>query len=323
MAASLYRFAFRRHYEPEVIAWLEQFTDADPTPSSARARALQGIGTLRVQDSYFEEAIDLYRRFGPVEELAAALSNASVTARETGDWESARRLLAEAGDFYRLGGAAALAIHFGLKSTIALEADHDPQRAVELSEASLEYAREADSADLILPALVGVGEGRRLAGDLGGAEAALREALELEAEMSERHQVVGATRYFLSGVALDRGDVAEAIRHLAASAEQVRPLIEEDETNLWIPRPLHYWAEVAVRQQRFAIAVTLLGAQSALYEASPSVQLPTEQAAAEDTLSKARTSLDPESFDRAWDEGTAMRGTEALDYALDQLGSGA
>ena len=323
MAASLYRFAFRRHYEPEVIAWLEQFLDADATPSSARARALQGIGTLRVQDSYFEEAIDLYRQFGPVEELAAALTNASFTASNTGDWESARRLLAEAGDSYSLGGPAELAIHFGLKSTIALEADHDPPRAVELAEASLDYSREADNADLILPALLGVGWGRRHAGDLGGAEAALREALDLEAEMSERHQAVGLTRYVLSGVALDRGDVAEATRHLTTSAEQVRPLIEEDETNLWNAAPLHSWAEVAVRQQRFAVAVTLLGAQSAAFERSPSVQLPTERAAAEDTLSKARAGLDTESFEQAWKAGTAMRGTEALDYALDQLGSGA
>ena len=124
-------------------------------------------------------------------------------------------------------------------------------------------------------------------------------------------------------MALDRGDIAQAIRHLAASAEQVRPLIEEDETNLWNAGPLHSWAEVAVLQQRFAIAVTLLGAQSVLYEASPSIQYPTERAAAEDTLDKARAGLDAESFDRAWDDGTAMRGTEALDYAVDQLGSGA
>jgi hypothetical protein len=171
--------------------------------------------------------------------------------------------------------------------------------------------------------LVGVGDARRHAGDLGGAEATLREALELEAEMSGRHYLVGSTRSVLSQVALDRGDVAEAIRHLAASAEQVRPLIEEDETNPWNAGPLHYWAEMAVRQQRFAIAVTLLGAQRTLYQASPQVQYPTDRAPAEDTLGKARAGLDPESFDRAWDEGTAMRGTEALDYALDQLGSGA
>jgi len=52
-------------------------------------------------------------------------------------------------------------------------------------------------------------------------------------------------------------------------------------------------------------------------------QIPTNLAEAESTLSKARAALDPEAFDQAWVKGTAMSGTEALDYALDQLGSGA
>lgn len=30
--------------------------------------------------------------------------------------------------------------------------------------------------------------------------------------------------------------------------------------------------------------------------------------------------LDPESFDRAWGEGTTMSGPEALDYAVDGSG---
>ena len=49
------------------------------------------------------------------------------------------------------------------------------------------------------------------------------------------------------------------------------------------------------------------------------MQPPTERVAAEDTLGKARAGLDAESFDRAWDEGTAMRGIEALDYAVAEL----
>ena len=68
--------------------------------------------------------------------------------------------------------------------------------------------------------------------------------------------------------------------------------------------------------------IFILGAQYTLYEALPLAQAPTERAEAADTLGRARAGLDAESFDRAWDEGTAMRGTEALDYAVDELGPG-
>ena len=61
-------------------------------------------------------------------------------------------------------------------------------------------------------------------------------------------------------------------------------------------------AEAAVQHQRYAIAVVLLGAQTASFEASHLVQFPTHHAEADHTLSKARAGLDPETFDRAWKE---------------------
>ena len=324
MAASLYRFGFDRQYEPEVILWLEQFLDADATRSSARARALQGLGILRSHRDSLEEAIDLYREFGPEEELVIALSNGSFSAWELGDWESARRLLAEASDLRDAENPTGLAIHLGWLSRFARDLDHDPRRAVELAEASLDAAREADSADVIYPSLIGVGEARRQAGDLGGAEAALGEALELEAGLSSRYQVDPSVRYVLSLVALDRGDIDQAALHLAEGMRQVRPFVEEDDLGLrHAAGPLHLWAEIAVRRERFAVAVTAIGSKRATYQALPFAQSPSEETAAEKTLDRARAGLDPESFQRAWDEGTGMSAVEAFDYALDQLESGA
>jgi hypothetical protein len=85
---------------------------------------------------------------------------------------------------------------------------------------------------------------------------------------------------------------------------------------------LHLWAEAAVRQQRYAIAVALLGAQTTAFKALHRVQHPTQHAEADHTMSKARAGLDPDTFDQAWEEGTAMSGSEAFDYAVDQLGQG-
>ncbi len=64
----------------------------------------------------------------------------------------------------------------------------------------------------------------------------------------------------------------------------------------------------------------MTGAQPSPDEA---VKFPTHHAEADHTLSKARAGLDPETFDRAWQEGTAMSGPEAFDYAVEQLGAGA
>jgi hypothetical protein len=47
---------------------------------------------------------------------------------------------------------------------------------------------------------------------------------------------------------------------------------------------------------------------------------PTDKIAAEDTLSEARAKLDQERFDHSWEEGSAMSGPEALEYAVHELG---
>ena len=331
MAGSLYRFAFRRHYNPEVLAWLERFIDADTTPGSARARALLGIGTLSQLRHYFEEAspylgeaIAFYREFGPTDELAAALHNAANSAKATGDWESAHTMIAEAVEV-RSGteDRAGLALDLRLQAEIALEAGHHPGQAVELAEKSLDLAQRSKSPEAILQALQGLGDLRRHAGDLDGAEAALHEALKVETDMPGRHVRIGYTEFLLSEVALAKGDVGQAVLHLAENATLVRRLFEEDDTQLiFVAWPLHLWAEAAVQQQIYAVAVALLGAQTALYQALASALRPTEQTEAENTMSKARASLDPESFEQAWEEGMAMSGPEALDHAVDQLGPG-
>lgn len=325
MAGSLYRFAIRRHYKPETLLWQERFIAADTTPSAARARALLGIGTLSGQQHYFEEAsryfeeaIGLYREFGPTADMTALLHNAAGTAMQTGDWETARTMTAEAVELS--DGTEPFLLE--RQALIVLQADRDPGRALKLAEANLDLAQESNSPQRILDALQALGQYRRHVGDLEGAETALRDALKLEAEMSGRHTRIGYTEFLLSEVAIDQGDVDQAVLHLGENATLFRRQFEEDDTQLiMVAWPLHLWAELAVQQQKHATAVTLLGAQSALYQVLPMAQRPTEQSEAENTLSKARARLDPESFDQAWEEGTAMSELEALDYAVDEIGS--
>jgi predicted ATPase len=327
MAASLYRFAFRRQYRPEVQAWLERFIAADPTPGSARARALLAMGTLnqhRPFSDFFEEAIDLYREFGPKKELAPALGNAAWNKVNAQDWDSARSLAAEAVGVLNDDDHVLLGHNATLLAVIALQVDHDPGRAVELAQEGLEQAQASNSPEAILEARLFLGECRRHAGDLDGAEADLHEALKIEADLRGQIPFPGETEFYLSRVALDQGDVDRAVIYLAEATTQLRRLADDDEIPpVFLAYPLQGWAAAAVKQQRYDVAVVLLGAQTEVLQPSPLMQPPTDKIEAEDFLSKARDALHPESFDQAWKEGTALSGPEALDYAVDQLGSGA
>jgi len=327
MAASLYRFAFRRHYRPEVEAWLERFIAADPTPSSARARALNGMGILNPFlpfSEFFEEAIGLYREFGPREELAFVLSNAAWNRVNVQDWDSARLLAAESDELFdeldpEQRKANVVAVH----AEIALQADHDPQRAVELGRMSLARSEASNSLESILRDRQALGEFRRHAGDLEGAEADLREALKIESELSGQIAFPGLTEAYLSRVALDKGDVERAVIYLGAATMRVRPLLDEvgpEFAAFIVAFSLHDWAEAAVQQRRLDVAIVLLSAQTALFDPSPMSMPPTDKIAAEDTLSRARAKLDQESFEQAWEEGSAMSGPEALEYAVIELG---
>ncbi len=329
MAASLYRFAFRRQYRPEVQAWLERFIAADPTPSSARARALLGMGTMnyhRPFSEFFEEAIGLYREFGPKEELAFVLSNAAWHKVRAQDWDSARLLAAESEELFDELDPDRLRRSAGVQAEIALQADHDPQRAVELGRMSLAWSEASNSLEVILGERRALGEFRRQAGDLEGAEADLQEALKIESELSGQVAFPGVTELYLSRVALDKGDVDRAVIYLAEGTMRVRRLSDDvgpDLAAFYAAFSLHDWAAAAVQQRRFDVAVVLLSAQTALYEPLSLLMPPTDKIAAEDTLSRARAKLDQESFDQAWEEGSAMSGPEALEYAVHELGQDA
>ncbi len=86
-----------------------------------------------------------------------------------------------------------LSMLIALQGAVVLQADHNPPLAVEFGEESLDLTQASNSPETILQALQGLGHSRRHSGDLDGAEAALRQALKLEAEMSGRHASIGVT----------------------------------------------------------------------------------------------------------------------------------
>ena len=254
--------------------------------------------------------------FGSLRSPAVILINA-------GDWESARPLNTEAVELARIVAAPdQVAILLSNQANFALQLDRDPATAAALAEEGLDWARQAQSEDVVMTMLLGLTEMRMEAGDLDGAEATHAEAIELDAALGDWHGEIGYTQLHSARLALARGDIDQAAADLAQNAVFLRRVFEEDDTQLSIAaQPLHLWAEVAIRLSKQTKAVTLLGAQAAWYETTHRTQMPAEQAAAQDTLSRARAGFDPEIFHEAWEQGTNMSGPEALDYALDQLRS--
>lgn len=319
MAGSLYRFALRRYHVPETLAYLERFIAADTTPGSARARALHAVGTLTDSAGVLDEAISLYREFGPADGLRLALNNAAVSVRNKGDWEDAGEILAELVQLAR-DSSDHMTLVFALanQATVALETGDDPTQSLALAHESLEFARESKSPAAVVQALIVVAELRRHTGDLEGAAAALREAQDLHAEYAP-----GAIEVLLGALALDRGDDERAVRHLGEHAALVRPHVESEPegplSGMAAALTFHRWAEIANRRQQYAIATTLLASESAWLETSAFVIYPTDQAEVDKTLREARGQLAPEAFDQAWDRGNAMTVPEALDFAVTEL----
>ena len=110
MAGALWRFWLYTFRWSEGSSWLLRMVEGNPTPGHPRARALLGLGALsygpglREGAVNLDEAIDLYRRFGPVNELGSALNNRGITAGGLGDWQLAASLHAEQLDLARRSG---------------------------------------------------------------------------------------------------------------------------------------------------------------------------------------------------------------------------
>jgi predicted ATPase len=325
MAGSLYRFFWRRYHNSEGAEWLRRFVEADPTPSPGRARALLGIGTLSIsREDYtsWDEAIQLYRQFGPRDDLAAALTNGGVAATWRGEWEKARKRLTEALQLNRdLGDPVGISVTLGAEATFAVAVDNDLVRALELLEESLPWARQSGSPERLAGALRDVGVLRRHTGDLDGAVNAIRQAQQLTAKLGGKQGVPGWIEAELASIALDRDDIHAAKAYLLNYNDVVQPV--KQDRDLWdaVEKPLLQWARIALALEQHEVAVTLLAAVDSFRRDPRSTvsRFPPYTAELEHVLLLAKERLDPGSFDPAWDRGQQMTSSQALDYAADTL----
>ena len=320
MVGALYRFWLRTFRHAEVRAWLHPMLDADPTPGQARARALLGLGTVleRRRDGavYLDEAIDLYRRFGPENELGMALHNRGVKAKFVSDWQLAASLFGEHLEVARRGGHDLAIVASSCNLSEARLELGDLDEAAALADEALRLARGAGSIQWLHEALRAGAAVAISRGDPGTARSMLEEADELSRRPGVRLGNVGDALIALAELSYHEGHIDAADDYLT----QHRHLFEnlgygEPESRAgWEHWGLWIRGEVEIARDNHHKGVMIIAAF--LQQSEGRVHRPSVQKHLDAALDQARQALREEAFTTAWNEGSAMTLSQALDYAL-------
>jgi non-specific serine/threonine protein kinase len=257
-----------------------------------------------------EESLKLFRRLGDKAGIAASLTGLGSVARMRGDYTAAHSLLEEAlplrrelGD--RWGIAESL---FLLGGTAAFQSDHAAARP--LLEEGLALFREVGERQGIADSLGVLGMSALSRGDYAAAHSLFEESQKIMKSLGDRRGL-GKTFNVKGDLALNQGD-HEAARTLY---EEALAIFGELDDKWWLAWSLEGLAGVAAAQAKPVRAARIFGATEALREAIDGPRPAAHRPDYERWLAVARTGLDEVAWERAWEEGRAMRPEEAIEYA--------
>lgn len=320
MAGALYRFWARTQRRNEAEEWRDRMLAADSTPGRPLARTLL-IGTL-FDGFRLDDAVELYRRFGPPEELAIALTNRAAYASLDGDWQLAIRLYQEARDEIRSRGLSG-ALQAGAIAKVKLWWEGDIEGAAALAYEAVAGARSDGSLHAIYTTLQSVGDVEMFRGNFAAAIVALEEALELEQRPGARMWYVGRALAGMAEVAYLAGDVDQAVDYLDQLHLQIEGLGygEPISRARQEAHSLRVRGETEIARRNHRRGVVLLAADTTLRASEPwweRVLPPPYQRRVDAALAGAKAALGDEAFDAAWSEGAAMTLEEALRYGANE-----
>jgi tetratricopeptide (TPR) repeat protein len=304
MAGALTRFWARRRQIGEGMIWITRLLASDLTPSNARARALVGaalLGPAEGHSDLLEEAVAIYRQFGPDYELGVAINNLAVERWHKGRWEESRALYEERLEMAQAAGdQAAISLTSANLIRYFAEVEGDLDTAEQYGIEALEAARQYGSPELVVLSMVDCAYVRSLRGDHKLAESLLQEAR----------------------VYYEMGDYELAHRHMIQAVEEERTWWSDGAATGWgsdtIER-LRFMGLIEGARGNSHKATTIL---SATESARIQVQLtpgPRSQDLLDTTIAQLRATLGDEAFQSAWDRGAGMSRDETYDYALNLL----
>ena len=322
LAGALWWFWLVRGHLSEGRRWLEQVLAQDgrsATPS-VRAKALVGAGRLLLEQGDLQratallgEGVALLREAGTKEELADALDNLGIAQAHRGELEQAQALFEESVELFEEAGdrwGVAESLN-NLALTARTRGETDRVRA--LHEESLSIRRELEDKRGIAMSLGNLADEALVRGDHERTATFCEEGLALARGLEDK----GLTATFLGilGTAMLGRDAPERSAELLKESLVIGQELGDKyhlHANLMSLALAAGTAGKAIREAH------LYGAAQGLRESAgiPLLDLEAREHF-EHTVETARSEVELEAWERAWEEGRTMNLDQAISYALE------
>jgi tetratricopeptide (TPR) repeat protein len=303
LSGALARFWWMRGHTAVGRQQMERVLALAGRSEDARAAALVGAGSLdyaagefRAARRHLEEAIALLRNLERPAELAQALDQAGMTARQLMELEDAQALHAEALEIARRVGAPsgtqALCLN-NLGVVAFFRGELDAARAYH--QQALALRKQAGDLRGQASSWNNLGQVARFAGDLTLALSCMEHGLVLRRELGDRWGVAGS-QVNLATVQALLGNVADARAHLESAETGFRAVGDP----LGECECLEAAAELAHAEGRRTDAVRFYSDAAQRRERLPAPRSPLLERTVAEDLARLREHLGEEVFQTAW-----------------------
>jgi predicted ATPase/DNA-binding CsgD family transcriptional regulator len=268
-------------------------------------------GDTATARTHYEERLAIVRALDDKAGIAITLGNLGELARLRGDYPAAQALKAESLALLRaVGDPQGIAYPLNDLGVLARDQGNLVAARTYLEE-SLAIRRAVDERRGLAHSLHNLAYVARDEGDYVAARALSAESLALLREMGDR-QGVERSLAGLATVAHRAGDTTEARRLCEESLRTAHALGDRE----GIANSLEILAEIINAQRDVLGAARLWAAAAALREAMGVRLPPTDQARAEQIITRTRAHTDSRSWTAAWDAGRGMAIDQAVSAAL-------
>jgi predicted ATPase/Tfp pilus assembly protein PilF len=319
LGAALWRYWWMSGHIREGRDFLNRILErADPIPVDILAKAYNAAGGLAwVQGdlisavSYYEESLTLRRRLRDKSGTAVVLTNLGAIAAHQGDYEQAQAWLEQALELHHeLGNERGIAFTLSNLGDIAKEKNELQQAIVWYEKSAIYHRSQGDLLSLAL-CLNYLGDIYRYLSDFNQARNYYHEALAISREMGNKH-VTADVMVNMGHVFSHQGSYLQAKEHYEVALTILRELEDCKTTAL----ALVGMAVIDAASGQIQRSTQLLAASQAMLKTSGANLSNVDQSCFEQARQSAIVFLDDASFQRAWQEGSAMTLEQAVTYAL-------
>jgi non-specific serine/threonine protein kinase len=315
LAGQLVRFWALHGLAGEGIRWVELALAQSPTtPTSDRAKALDGLGALELFNGHIERACSLLeesvaqaRAVGDRRVLTFALLHLSNALRAIGNGERALQLIEEATAISRDEGFASyLAWSLVYAARCLADAGHFESIEPLLLE-SLSAGRQSGAITSMIASTGALAQLHMMRGDLSRARRTVDEAIALASHVGIPMPTVS--------LLITRGDIATAERDWQSASHWYRQALRTATlagARGIVAVALRHYAALCVALGEPARAARIFGATASIRKAPLLIHIPMVD---EDVIATARRALGDDEFKIAWAEGQAM----ALEQVLTEV----